>query len=397
MAKLDYNFDQQLEFDGVRLSSLVKDEQEPTYVYSRKGIHDRVFQFQSAIAKSLSQRYAIHYAVKANSHPEILKLMKMLNLGVDVVSGGELKKCLEAGFLPQQIIFSGAGKSKEEIRLALKTQIKQINVESLSELKRIAVLAKELGTKAHVVLRINPQVDPKTHPYISTGFRENKFGIDESMLVECADLIRNSPELVWTGISSHIGSQLMEFTAIRETFQKMRKVFDQYRNQGFNLTTFDVGGGIGIDYSQPAHTDQKQIEEYSKVLQEELNGLEAQIQMEPGRILIARAGVLLTQIQYIKKTPFKNFAICNSGMHHLMRPALYHAEHRILPVIQKPGPELSFDVVGPICESSDFLGKNRLFSGIQEGDWLAVADAGAYGVSMASGYNAFAFPKEIFV
>lgn len=397
MAKLEYNFDRQLEFDGVRLSPLLKDEQEPTYVYSRKGIHDRVFQFQSVIAKSLAQRYTIHYAVKANAHPEILKLMKMLNLGVDVVSGGELKKCLDAGFSPQQVIFSGAGKSKEEIRLALRAQIKQINVESVSELKRIASLAQELNLKAHVVLRINPQVDPKTHPYISTGFRENKFGIDEAMLAECAEVIKVSPSLIWTGISSHIGSQLMEFTAIRETFQKMRKIFEAYRANGFALTTFDVGGGVGIDYSQPAHTDFKQVEEYGKVLQEELAGLEAQIQMEPGRILIARAGVLLTQIQYIKKTPYKNFAICNSGMHHLMRPALYQAEHRIMPVNQRDGEESSYDIVGPICESSDFLGKNRLLSGIQEGDWLAVADAGAYGVSMASQYNAFAMPKEIFV
>lgn len=401
MSKLEYNSQNQLEFDGVRLAGLVKDEQDPTYVYSRKGLMERVSQFQSILAKNLQQRFFIHYAVKANAHPELLKMMKTQNLGVDVVSGGELKKSLEAGFTPQQMIFSGVGKTKEEIRFALRSQIKQINVESVSELRRIAELAVELKIKAPVVLRLNPAVDPKTHPYISTGFRENKFGIEESALGECLALLRKFPDLHLMGLSTHIGSQLTEFSALREAFQKMRIQFETLRGQGFQLSTFDVGGGLGIDYQLTSSKDIELMEQYGQVLAQELAGLEAQIQFEPGRILVGRCGVLLTQVQYIKKTPYKNFVICNSGMHHLLRPALYQAYHRIFPLEQRPEENSSekwmADVVGPICESSDFLGRDRAFSGLIEGDWLCVAEAGAYGASMASQYNAFPLPREIFV
>lgn len=401
MSKLEYNSQNQLELEGVRLSSLVLDEQDPTYVYSRKGLIERIFQFQSILAKNLQQRYFIHYAVKANAHFELLKIMKTQNLGVDVVSAGELKKALETGFTPQQVIFSGVGKSKEEIRFALRSQIKQINVESVSELRRIAALSLELKLRAPVVLRLNPAVDPQTHPYISTGFRDNKFGIEENALGECLSLLRRAPELQLLGLSSHIGSQLTEFSALREAFQKMRIQFEVLRAQGFQMSHFDVGGGLGIDYQGAPSADIEFMEQYGQVLAQELSGLEAQIQFEPGRILVARAGVLLTQVQYIKKTPFKNFVICNSGMHHLLRPALYQAFHRIFPLEKKSAKNLSekwvADVVGPICESSDFLGRDRIFESLQEGDWLCIADAGAYGASMASGYNAFPLPKEIFV
>ncbi len=397
MSKLEYNGENSLELDGVRLSSLVADEQEPTYVYSRKALLERLALFQAVLNRNLHQKLTLHYAVKANAHPEILNLFKSQGLGIDVVSGGELQKALNAGFLPGQIIFSGSGKTKEEIRLGIRNQIKQLNVESLPELVRVAKLAAEMKQKISVVLRLNPAVDPKTHPYISTGFRENKFGIEESAIADCLEVIKKSPEINFMGLSSHIGSQLTDFSALQESLQKMRRIFESLQAQGFQLTTFDVGGGVGIDYHKDEGFDVPLIEAYGETLKKELAGLNADIQFEPGRILVARAGVLLTQVQYIKKTEHKNFVICNSGMHHLIRPALYQAYHRIFEIEKRDGEVLKADVVGPICESSDFFGRNRQFQGLQEGDWLCIAEAGAYGASMASLYNAFQLPKEIFV
>jgi len=396
VSKLEYN-QADLQLDGTKLSGLVKDEQDPTYVYSRKGMMDRLGIFQATLARNLEQRHQLHYAVKANAHPEILRMMNQLGLGADVVSFGELKKCLDAGFPAPKVIFSGVGKTKDEIRGALNAGIKQINVESTSELRRISELAGALNKKATVVLRVNPAVDPKTHPYISTGFHENKFGIDEANVTECLDVIRSSKNLNLVGLSCHIGSQLMEFSALREAIQKLRKLYDSLRGQGFALNVFDVGGGVGINYQSSSETDQLVLENYGQVLREELSGLESLIQFEPGRFLVARSGVLLTQIQYIKKTPFKNFVICNAGMNHLVRPALYQAQHRIFPLLKREGETFKADVVGPVCESSDFLGKNREFTGLREGDWLAISEAGAYGYSMVSLYNSFALPREILI
>ncbi|PIS10022.1 MAG: diaminopimelate decarboxylase [Bdellovibrio sp. CG10_big_fil_rev_8_21_14_0_10_47_8] len=399
MSKLEYNQKQELQFDGVRLLDLVHPEshpeESPLYVYSAQGLQTRLDFFKSVLSKSLKQSYSIHYAIKANAHIGILNLFREQGLGIDVVSGGEMKNALDVGFRPEQVIFSGAGKTKDEIRQGLQAGIRQFNVESPSELKRISDLAKEQKKMAVVVLRINPGVDPKTHPYIATGFKENKFGIDESSLPECLTEIRNRPELQLRGLSSHIGSQLLDLSVMTEAFGKMRKIFEELRAQGFALESLDVGGGLGLDYRQSEDRDSAVIESYGRVLSESLKGLEAHIQFEPGRVLVARAGVLLTQIQYIKKTPHRNFVICNSGMHHLIRPALYQAFHRIFPLIQRSGENLTADVVGPVCESSDFFGKDRSFQGLQEGDWLCVAEAGAYGASMASLYNAFPLPKEI--
>ncbi len=399
MSKLEYNSNLELELDGVRLHTLVKEGADPAYVYSRKGLVERLAQFQSAVARALSsQRFSIHYAMKANSHLEILRLFRGQNIGVDIVSGGELKRALEAGFSPAQILFSGVAKSKEEIRLCLQSGIRQFNVESLPELQRIAQIARDMGKKAAVVLRVNPDVDAQTHPYISTGFRENKFGIETVMIPEALRILKESPHLSFVGLSSHIGSQLLEFSAFREALQKQRRLFEDLRAQGFALNTFDVGGGLGIDYaSNGVKEDSDQLQRYSQVLQQELSGLEAQIQFEPGRYLVARSGVLLTEIQDIKKTSERNFILCNTGMHHMIRPALYEAEHRILPLLQRTGDSLLADVVGPVCESSDFLGKQRQFVGLKESDWLCVADSGAYGAAMMSDYNLFARPREIFV
>jgi diaminopimelate decarboxylase len=397
VSKLEYNSAGDLELDGVRLSSLVKDGDEPAYVYSRKGLLDRLFLFQSQIAKVLTQRFSLHYAMKANSHPEVLKLFKAQNIGVDIVSGGELRRALECGFPANQIIFSGVAKTKDEIQQCLKAGIRQFNIESASELRRIGELSASFNRKIPVVFRINPNVDAKTHPYISTGFRENKFGMDETQIQKGFDILKQFPHLQLSGVSSHIGSQLMEFSAVRDAIRIQRKVFENWREMGHQVQSFDVGGGLGIDYALDSSTDVQWLEGYCQVLKEELAGLEAQIQFEPGRFIVARSGVLLTQIQYIKETPDRNFLICNSGMNHMIRPALYEAEHRILSLRRGEGPVMTADVVGPVCESSDFLGKNRNFQSVKEGDWLALADAGAYGASMASTYNLFALPREILI
>lgn len=397
MSKLEYNSNQELQLDGVRLSSLVREGDEPTYVYSREGLKNRVALFRQELSQNLKQNFKIHYAMKANEHLEILKILHGENLGVDIVSGGELKRALEAGFQGEDIIFSGVAKSKAEIQQCLQTRIRQFNVESLPELRRIGEIASGRGEKADVVLRVNPDVDAQTHPYISTGFKENKFGIEMEQIPEALQIIQSQKNLNLIGISSHIGSQMMEFSGFREALQKQRKLFLNLKAQNFSLLRFDVGGGLGMDYSKSAETDLVWLKGYTQVLKEELEGLEAQIQFEPGRFLVARSGVLLTEIQYIKKNREKNFILCNSGMHHLIRPALYEAEHRILPLKKISGEKLTADVVGPVCESSDFLGKDRQFEGLKQGDWLCVADAGAYGASMASDYNLFPRPREFLI
>jgi diaminopimelate decarboxylase len=386
---LEYNPQGELSLYGQSLCDLVE---EPSYIYSATGLRQRVEQFLAALAP-LKNEFMVHYAMKANSHPKILKSFMGYGLGVDVVSGGELKKALDCGFEPQKIIFSGVGKTKSEIQFALEMKIKQINVESLPELERIASFQKDVS----IVLRLNPNVDAKTHPYISTGFKENKFGIDETQIPQFLETIRKNPCLKLAGISSHIGSQIFDLNVIQEAIAKMRNLFQQIKDQGFDLKVFDVGGGVGIDYNQDAQSDFENMNRYGQILIKGLSDLPVQIQMEPGRILVARSAALLTQVQYIKRTPHKTFIICDSGMNHLLRPALYQAEHRIFPLRQKAGEKMVCDVVGPVCESSDFLGKNREFTGIEQGDWLAIADTGAYGASMMSDYNAFPQAQQKFI
>ena len=394
MAVLAYNSSQQLALHGATLTSVVSEGwQEPCYVYSMPAIQDRISLYKDFFSKNFKS--SLHYAMKANAHPEILKLMKTNGLGADVVSGGELKKALEAGILPENIIFSGVGKSVKELQLAVEKQIYQINVESVNELERLSQVTRDLKKSIAVGLRVNPAVDAKTHPYISTGFRNNKFGIDQAQISDCLQTVLSSEgRLQLKALTCHIGSMLTEFSATREAIRKIRKMYGDIALQGFPLERIDVGGGVGINYKETAETDLKIFSDYTKVLQEELAGFQGEVMAEPGRFLVARAGVLLTQVQYVKKTPYKTFVICNSGMNHLIRPALYQAHHRVLPLILKSG-EMHVDVVGPICESSDFFAQDRTITTVNEGEWLAICDAGAYGASMLSLYNAFEPPKEI--
>jgi diaminopimelate decarboxylase len=372
--------------------------EEPVYIYDLDHILSR---FQSLKNSFKKLKPAIHYAMKANSNASILAALGQSGAGVDTVSAGEIKIALAAGIPSHRIIFSGVGKTKAEIRFAIAQQIKQINVESPAELRRIIATAQEMQSSIDVAFRMNPDVNPQTHPYITTGFRENKFGMDESFLPELLEILKTSaPWVRLRGLTLHIGSQLLELDSLREAISKTVQVFLKLRTQGFTLDRFDVGGGVGLDYK--THDESLELElvaRYGPMVEELLEPLQVEVMLEPGRLLVGRSGLLVSQVQYIKSNQFKNFIIVNTGMHHLLRPALYQAQHRILPLLQRSSHHTSaiYDVVGPICESSDVLTKNLELSKVQEGDLLAIADTGAYGFSMASHYNAHSLPLEFVI
>jgi diaminopimelate decarboxylase len=363
----------------------------PFYVYDLDDVAQRIDWFRSA----MGSRLHLHYAVKANSHPAILRLMKARGLGADVVSIGEMERALECGYAAKDVVFSGVGKSTHEIRRALQLQVGQINIESEPEARRIAAVAKELGQVAPIAIRLNPDVEATTHPYIRTGFRENKFGVDEADLPPLLKFIDSQPTtLRLQGLSLHIGSQIRDLTSFREAFTKTQRVFRNL-HQRFALKTFDIGGGLGIDYSQDGSDDERLVREYLQMVNDLWQG-ETQVQLlsEPGRILVARCGLLVTQVEYVKRTPYKRFAIVNTGMHHLMRPALYQAVHRIEKLGETSGAATLYDVVGPICESSDTLGFDRTLAALSEGETLLIFDTGAYGAVMSSNYNLHPPAKE---
>jgi diaminopimelate decarboxylase len=333
--------------------------------------------------------------MKANSNRQILKLFKKEGLGVDVVSAGEIKRALECGFKGDDIIFSGVAKTADEIRFALKTRIDIFNVESPQELERIGAIAKKSKSQTQVSFRLNPNVDPKTHPYITTGFRQNKFGMDHSFLPELLRILARYPNaLKLVGLDFHIGSQLTDLKPLVEATEKTIKIFRDLRAQGFPLRYFDIGGGLGISYNGEKTINAR---EYGRRVEKLLAPLDCEILTEPGRFLVGDAGVLLTRVEYIKKTPYKTFVVVDTGMHHLLRPALYGAKHRILPVTKSGERLMTVDVVGPICESSDSLGSNRKMPLPDQGDILAIMDAGAYGYVMASDYNLKEWPEEILI
>ncbi len=386
-----------LHFGETEFCSLVdvtKKHKSPFYLYDLDGMRNRVRRLKSAYPG-----IEIHYAMKANGAPKILRTFREEGTGIDVVSGGEIRIALKEGFLPSQVIFSGVGKTVQELELAIQLEIKQINVESPQELERIIQIATRLGKVPRVAFRMNPDVDAKTHPYITTGFRENKFGMGEHFFPELKKLLKTkSVQLV--GLTLHIGSQLSDFRPMEDAIRIARTAFEEFSSEGYPMQTLDVGGGVGIRYLEE-HTlppkDLQLIDEYGAMLKRVLAGFEGRVLCEPGRILVGSCGTLVSEVQYVKETPFRNFLIVNTGIHHLMRPALYQAHHRILPLKMQTDRQIKkYDVVGPICESSDVLGKDREMHEVRPGEFLAVADAGAYGFSMASSYNEHELPEEVF-
>lgn len=369
----------------------------PFYVYDLEGMVLRLKSLRAA-----APRLEVFYALKANGAAPLLKRFLAEGTGIDTVSAGEIKKALSAGFTPGKIIFSGVGKTKDELRFALEKGIAQINVESPQELKRIAEIAMSLGKKASIAFRMNPDVDPKTHPYITTGFRENKFGMDPSFLPELKEILRaNEGVLELQGLTIHIGSQIRSLEVFEAAISRTKEVFKTLRDEGFPMKTFDVGGGVGIDYEhahQLPSADFTRLENYGRMVERILGDLPERIFCEPGRILVAASGALIGEVQYSKKTPYKNFLVLNTGIHHLIRPALYQAKHRVLPLKEHKSEALQcFDVVGPICESSDVLARGVPLPDLSPGEFVAIADAGAYGYTMASGYNDHELPEEVFV
>lgn len=381
--------------DGwVPLESYLKGKSHPAYLYNLSSIAKRA-DFYNDNLKDLNTK--MFYALKANGHSEILKLLKKKGLGADVVSGGEANWALENGFAPSDILFSGVGKSKDEITMALQKGFFQINAESVEEIARIISLAKTLGKKAAIGIRINPNIKPDTHPYITTGFRENKFGISEYQLPESLKMIAaNKDHIELRGLSAHIGSQIRDIKPLVETVNALIHMARNLKNQGYPLKTLDFGGGIGIDYNSENETDEFALmTEFCEAVASARKDFDGQFLLEPGRTLVGRAGVLCAQVEYVKFNGYKKFLIVNTGMHHLLRPALYKASHRILPLNARHTAQEFYDVVGPICESSDVLGHDRQLPALEEGDWIGIMDAGAYGMAMSSFYNRHEPPEEI--
>ena len=388
------DIDNVLHLEGVSLEALASAMGTPTYAYSKAYISAAVNALHDAFA---SVALDIHYSVKANSNLAILALFNDLGTGFDIVSGGELSRVLAAGGDPGSIIFSGVGKSVEEIDFALKVGIECFNVESEAELARIAERASILGQVAPISLRVNPNVDAQTHPYISTGLAQNKFGVQPEQALEMYQQAAENPQLQIVGIDCHIGSQINQIEPLLEALTSMLSLVDQLQLMGIELEHIDLGGGMGISYHDEAALD---IYSYGASVQQILAGRPQTIVIEPGRSLVANAGILLTRVEYLKKSTradSPNFAVVDAAMNDLIRPALYDAWHDVRQVhVACPQPPLSWDVVGPVCESGDFLAKARILA-LEQGSLLAVASAGAYGMVQASNYNSRGRGCEVMV
>lgn len=362
----------------------------PCYVYSRAALEANWHAFARAFA---GHEHLICYAVKANSNIGVLNLLARLGSGFDIVSVGELERVLAAGGDARKVLFSGVGKREDEIRRALEVDILCFNVESEAELERLNTVAGSMGCRAPVSLRVNPDVDARTHPYISTGLAENKFGIDIAAAFEIYQRAARMENIEVVGIDCHIGSQLTELAPFVDALQRVLALVDRLEGQGIQLRHVDVGGGLGISYREETPPD---AASYAAALLAKLHGRACKIIIEPGRAIVGNAGVLLTRVEYLKHSTHKNFAIVDAAMNDLMRPALYEAYHAIKPLQERPGPGQVYEVVGPVCESSDFLGHARQLS-VVPGDVLAIGSAGAYGMSMSSNYNTRPRAAEVIV
>ncbi len=389
MPQFQYR-DGSLHVESLNLNAVAERYGTPCYVYSRRALTEAYRAFTAPLA---GHNHLICYAMKANSNLAVLDVFARLGSGFDIVSGGELERVLAAGGDARKVVFSGVGKSAAEIRRAIEADILCFNVESAGELHRIEEIAAAMQRVAPVSLRVNPDVDAKTHPYISTGLKENKFGVPYD---EAAALYRHaaqSTHLDVVGVDCHIGSQLTETAPFVEALKKVLQLVDSLAAEGIALHHLDLGGGLGIRYRDevPPETGA-----YIAALLEGLRGRNVKLLLEPGRALVGNAGVLLTRVEYLKHNVDRAFAVVDAAMNDLMRPALYEAWHDILPVTPREGSTRQYDVVGPVCESGDFLGKGRDLA-LAEGDLLAIMSAGAYGMSMSSNYNTRPRAAEVMV
>jgi diaminopimelate decarboxylase len=381
----------ELHAEGVPLARIAERFGTPCYVYSRAALTEAYRAFDAAFK---NHDHLVCYAVKANSNLAILNLFARLGAGFDIVSGGELERVLAAGGDARKVVFSGVGKSEAEMRRALAAGILCFNVESESELLRLDRLAGELGKTAPVGLRVNPDVDAGTHPYIATGLKQNKFGVPHRDALALYRRARGLKHLKIEGIDCHIGSQLTELAPFTSAMQMVLELLDQLRAEGIAISHVDIGGGLGIRYR--AEENPPTADAYARALLACLGDRPQKILLEPGRALTGNAGLLLTRVEYLKHGEEKNFAVVDAAMNDLLRPALYDAWHDVLPAVASDGAAEIYEIVGPVCESGDFLAQERSLA-LHEGDLLAIMSAGAYGMSMSSNYNTRPRAAEIMV
>ena len=380
----------QLYAESVSLTEIAERFGTPCYIYSRAALEAALEEFLAELRGIDAQ---VCYAVKANSNLAVLNVFARRGAGFDIVSAGELKRALAAGADPRKVVFSGVGKSREEMAFALKTGILCFNVESAPELERLNEVAGSLGVRAPISLRVNPDVDARTHPYISTGLKENKFGVAYEDALTIYQRAAALSHIDVTGIDCHIGSQLLDPAPFAEALDKLLLLVDQLAASGISLHHIDLGGGLGIRYQGD---EAPTVKSYLQPLLQKLKGRPLKILLEPGRRLVGNTGVLLTRVEYLKPGEIKNFAIVDAAMNDLARPALYDAWHDIVAVRPRDTEPRNWEVVGPVCESGDFLGHSRSLA-IQPGDLLAIMSAGAYGMAMSSNYNTRPRAAEVMV
>ena len=380
-----------LHAEEVPLDEIVSAVGTPLYVYSHSTLERHFLVFDRAFARI---PHITCYSCKANTNVALLRLMARLGGGADIVSGGELSAALHASIPPGKIVFSGVGKTEEEIAYAIRSGIAMINIESEGELRLIAALGKRMGKEVPVSVRVNPEIDARTHPYITTGLRRNKFGVLWSEGRRLYEEMKKTQYLVPVGISSHIGSQIVEIPPFVEAVRSLKQIVSELAASGIRLKYIDIGGGLGITYKNelPPHP-----EEYARAVEAELEGTGLTLILEPGRVIVGNGGIFVTELLYVKTTPEKTFYIVDGAMNDLVRPALYGAYHEIVPVKQERAKKIKVDVVGPVCESGDFFAKDRKVAALTPGALVAVMGAGAYGFSMSSNYNSRPRVAEVLV
>ena len=368
----------------IAIKDIAQNRNDPFYLYDIDGLK----KWYRCFVKATQDRLKVFFAMKANFNKHILKAFLEEGSGVDVVSIGEAHLAKSVGFRPQQFVFSGVGKSSLELTEAVKNHFFQINVESLEELKRLAKICREQNTSCKIGLRINPNVNFDSHPYIKTGLSGHKFGFEEKELPAILKFIRSQELLQLQGLSMHLGSQIFDLEPLFKAISRIRELYKKLRDDQYPLRVMDIGGGLGVNYQNfDFEEERKRLETFGQGLNKLLEGFEGTVIAEPGRFLIARFGLLCAKVEYIKKSPKKQFIILNSGMNHFLRPALYGAKHRILPLENSKDGKQPYDVVGPLCETGDTIAKDYLLPQVKSGDWLAIADTGAYGFVLANHYN----------
>jgi len=379
----------ELYLDDISLSDLAISYGTPSYVYSSSLIRNNFLEYKDSIR--IDDK--VCFAVKSNSNTNILKLLSSMGSGFDVVSGNELKRCLVAGADPKNIVFSGVGKTKEEIKLALEKGIFSINIESESELERVIQVVEETNKKANCAIRINPDISAESHPYIETGLRSSKFGVTKKIALTMSRRIQEIENVNLIGLACHIGSQITKPELILDSLEHLINLAKEINKESKDISFLDIGGGLGITYKDEERANTKDI--INRVI-DRIKHLDFVLVVEPGRSIIGNAGILLSQVEYIKETETTNFAIVDAGMNDLMRPSLYSAWHDVTAVKQTDTQEKTYELVGPVCESADSLAKDRILK-IKEGSIVAIHDVGAYGYAMASNYNSRLKPPEILV